>query len=61
MDAGQMYRMCLKKRKYKTEKQAKEAAIHYTEKYQKEHRVYYCRLCGCFHLTTKQDTKKKEQ
>lgn len=61
MDAEQMYRMCLKKRKYKTEKQALQKAQEYTEKYEKIHRVYYCPLCGFYHLTTKQYINKKEE
>jgi len=54
MDASQMYRMCLKKRKYKTEELAKKVAEECNVKYGKVHRVYYCPLCGFFHLTTKE-------
>ena len=32
----------------------------YTEKYGVEHRVYWCALCGFFHLTTKEKWRKEE-
>lgn len=53
MDAKQMYKMCLKKRKYKSQDLANKVAEECTIKYGKPHRVYYCPLCGYYHLTTK--------
>ena len=55
-----MYRMCLHKRKYKDENTANKFAKECTEKYGKEHRVYWCALCGCYHLTTKEKWSKNE-
>lgn len=59
LKAEQMYRMCLKKRKYKSEEVAKQIAKQCDEKYGVTHRVYYCPLCGHYHLTTK-DLKGKQ-
>ena len=53
-DAGKMHRMCLRKRKYLNEEIANKKAKEYTEKYNVEHRVYWCSLCGFYHLTTKE-------
>lgn len=58
-DADRMHRMCLKKIKYRTEKIAKKMAKKYTEKYGIEHRVYWCALCGFYHLTTKEKWRKE--
>ena len=52
-NANRMYRMCLKKQKYKTKEIAENYAKKYTKKYNIEHRVYWCALCGHYHLTTK--------
>jgi rubrerythrin len=54
MNAEQMYKMCLKKRKYKSEKIAQKYAKECDKKYGGTHRVYYCPLCGYYHLTTKE-------
>lgn len=54
MKAEQMYKMCLRKRKYKSEQLAMQYAKECDAKYGKKHRVYYCPLCGFYHLTTKE-------
>ena len=54
LNAEQMYKMCLHKRKYKTQNKASEYAKKFTEKSGVEHRVYLCPLCLYYHLTTKQ-------
>lgn len=51
--ADKMYRMCIKKKRYKNELQAKEASEKYGKMYNVEYQIYYCRLCGKYHLTTK--------
>lgn len=58
--AEQMYRMCLKKHKYRTEEFALKVAKSCDKKYGKTHRVYYCPLCGYYHLTTKELKGKEE-
>ena len=50
--------MCLRKNKYKTLRQAELAVEKYKEKYNTEYRIYYCTLCGYYHLTTKGVIKK---
>lgn len=50
-DADKMHRMCLRKHKYKDEKTALKFAKECNTKYGGEHRVYWCPLCGYFHLT----------
>ena len=57
-NAEKMHRMCLRKNKYKTLRQAKLAVEKYKEKYDTEYRIYYCTLCGNYHLTTKGEIKK---
>lgn len=52
-NADRMHRMCLRKHKYKDEKTALKIAKECDVKYGGEHRVYWCPLCGYFHLTTK--------
>lgn len=59
-DANRMHRMCLRKQKYKDEATAQKFAKEYTEKYSIEHRVYWCALCGFYHLTTKEKWRKEE-
>lgn len=59
-NAERMLRMCLKKRKYKNKEIAEEIAIECTKKYGTEHRVYWCSLCGFYHLTTKKKWRDKE-
>lgn len=53
-NADRMYRMCLHKRKYRDENTANKFAKECSEKYDKEYRVYFCMLCGFYHLTTKE-------
>jgi len=57
-DANRMYRMCLRKHKYKDKNFAEKIAKECSEKYGVEHRVYWCALCGFFHLTTKEKWKE---
>lgn len=59
--AERMHRMCLRKHKYKDEKTALKYALVCNKKYGGEHRVYWCPLCGYYHLTTKEKLKKKEK
>lgn len=56
LNAINMYKMCLRKVKYKTQQYAEEKAKEYEEKYNIKHYVYFCPLCGNYHLTTKQRT-----
>lgn len=62
MNAEQMHKMCLRKRKYKSEQLALKYAKECDIKYGKTHRVYYCPLCGFYHLTTKEinNVQKKQ-
>ena len=53
-NAERMHRMCLKKRKYKDEGTAIKIAKRCDIKYGGVHRVYWCPLCGYYHLTTKE-------
>lgn len=57
--AERMHRMCLRKHKYKDEKTALKYALVCNKKYGGEHRVYWCPLCGYYHLTTKEKLKGK--
>lgn len=59
--AERMHRMCLRKHKYKDEKTALKIAKECDVKYGGEHRVYWCPLCGYYHLTTKEKLKGKEK
>lgn len=52
MRAEQMLKMCLRKKKYRDLKLAKNAAKYATDKYGKLHYVYLCPLCLNYHLTT---------
>ena len=58
-NAEKMHRMCLKKCKFRSENAAQKMAEKCTEKYEIEHRVYWCALCGFWHLTTKEKWRKK--
>lgn len=53
-ESYKMYRMCLKKKKYCTLKYANQKAHEYTLKYNKKTTVYFCPICGWYHLTTKE-------
>ena len=53
--------MCLRKNKYKTLSQAELALEKYKEKYNTEYRIYYCTLCGYYHLTTKERIKNENK
>lgn len=53
MDAKKMHKMCLRKRKYRDRAFAQKVAKECDEKFGKTHRVYFCPLCGFYHLTTK--------
>lgn len=59
MNAKQMHRMCLRKKKFLTiefaEKVAKEKAIKFNTKY----KVYFCPLCGHYHLATVKEKTMK--
>lgn len=57
--AERMHRMCLRKHKYKDEKTALKYALACNRKYGGEHRVYWCPLCGYYHLTTKEKLKRE--
>ena len=54
-DAKKMYQMCMRKKKYRSEKVAKKMAKMMSEKYGKECYHYWCPLCNNYHLATKKD------
>ena len=57
INANSMYRMCLRKRGYITEEYALMRAKQIEEKYKVKNKVYYCPLCGSFHITTIKEEK----
>ena len=57
-NAERMYRMCLKKHKFRDKETAERIAEKCNIKYGVIHRVYWCALCGFYHLTTKEKWKK---
>ena len=54
MKAKQMHKMCLRKIRYKNEIIALEQAKRLEKIFKVSYRVYYCKLCNGFHLTTKE-------
>jgi len=54
-----MSKSCLGKRMYKSYEIAAQYAKKYDEKYGVKSRIYYCTICGYFHLTTKPEQKKQ--
>ena len=52
LNANSMYRMCLRKKGYKTEEYALIRAKQFEEQYNVKNRVYYCPLCNSYHITT---------
>ena len=44
-NAKNMYKSCLRKKKYRTREYAENIAKKFNQ------HVYYCKLCGCYHLT----------
>ena len=51
-DAKAMYCSCLRKKKFKDYNQAKNIAQKYHQ------RIYFCNLCGYYHLTSKLEKKQ---
>ena len=52
INAASMYKMCLRKRGYKTEDYALMRAKQFEEQYKVKNKVYYCPLCNSYHITT---------
>ncbi len=50
-----MSKSCMRKRKYRSFESAVQYAKKYDEKYGVKNRVYFCNICGYFHLTTKEE------
>ena len=57
-NAEKMFRMCMRKRKFFSQTVARNVAKECDKKYGKTHRVYFCPLCGYYHLTTKESYDK---
>ena len=51
---------CKHKRSYRSYEKAVQAAIHYTEKFGAMQYVYYCSLCGRYHLTSHRQKEGRE-
>lgn len=51
---------CKHKRSYRTYEYAVQMAIHYTEKFGAMQYVYYCSLCGRYHLTSHRQKEGRE-
>lgn len=60
-NAEKMFRMCLRKKKFTSYSSAQNIAKECDQKYGKTHRVYYCSLCGGYHLTTKEKFIKTKE
>lgn len=56
-NARNMYKSCLRKKKYYSEKFAKEMAKKMSKKFNKEYYHYYCPLCNGWHLATRKEKK----
>lgn len=53
VNANTMHRMCLRKKRFSSEKIANKVAKAKAKEFNCENYVYYCPICGSWHIATK--------
>lgn len=57
INAVQMHKMCLRKAKFRTEAIARKVADEKEIQYNCKNNIYFCPLCGHWHITTVKEKK----